>query len=120
MQYKVKTADGLRIFTKVKERTVHKAITKANPGKNERRRMKVQAKSAIIAANFAVPLKDTVKSSGTMFSRIALAKDLSPFSVAHAPALGAGQGKDRKDKSKPKSYKRFSKSEAKQVRDYTQ
>lgn len=83
-----------------------KAVQKANPGKKERAKMKGIAKHSIIASNFAEPLANVPKSSGSMFSRVALAKDMSPFSVAHAPARGAGQGKD---KPRSNGIKRFSK-----------
>lgn len=94
-------------WVKVKTPDHKKAVQKANPGKKERAKMKGIAKHSIIASNFAEPLANVPKSSGSMFSRVALAKDMSPFSVAHAPARGAGQGKERPDKGKAKRYKRF-------------
>ena len=95
-------------WVKVKTPDHKKAVQKANPGKKERAKMKGIAKHSIIASNFAEPLANVPKSSGSMFSRVALAKDMSPFSVAHAPARGAGQGKERPDKGRTnKQSKRF-------------
>ena len=95
-------------WVKVKTPDHKKAVQKANPGKKERAKMKGIAKHSIIASNFAEPLCNVPKSSGSMFSRVALAKDMSPFSVAHAPARGAGQGKERPDKGRTnKQSKRF-------------